>query len=458
MKKPETPTLTQPHPWSRTPAHYGPRGSRALPFLPRDSGAFSRSYVGSLLLTLLAVVLCVGCSKPPETTESSPAVPVEVVVMQPEALHETAVLTGILAAYRVVDVVSEVTGTIESLHKDVGDRVRSEAILATVNKDVSRQSLRQAEAAQTAARARYLVAHSDFLRDSTLHTMGDISESAFEIGRMTWKAARADLKAADATRELAARQLRETDIRAPFAGYVSRREVELGSFVSPGMPLFRIVDMDSLRLILGVSQRNIPRVQCGMEVQVRAEAFGARLFHGRVRSVSPEADKATRTFPVEVILDNPEGHPLKDGMIVRAGLTLECLIDVIAVAREAVLRQGDREFVFVVEDSVSHRRDVRTGRMVAGRYIIEEGLRPGDRLVTVGLENLREGSRVLIETEHTGAGPDSGTGPDSEPGPGSRIEQGWQGSPLTSGSGSDSGTGDTDAATNDPGGSEGGTP
>ncbi|MCK4306452.1 MAG: efflux RND transporter periplasmic adaptor subunit, partial [Candidatus Eisenbacteria sp.] len=353
-----------------------------------------------LLIPLLAAIL-VGCGEPEKAEEEQTAVPVEVAVVRLDDLNECAILTGILDAYRAVDIVSEVTGTIESLHKDVGDRVNRRAILAIVEKDVPRENLRQAEASLMAARARNAVAHSDYGRDSTLYAAGDISESAFEIGRMNWQAALAEVKACTATLRLAERELRETEIRAPFAGYITRRQAEEGMFVSAGKPIFRLVDIDSLRLSLGISQRNIARVLPGKDVLVEVKALEDQVFRGYVRRMCPEADETTLTFAVEAVLENPPDHPLKDGMVVRATLTLEKLTNVIAVARETILRQAGREFVYVVEGGTAHSRDVRTGRMIGNVTIIKEGLVPGDSLVNIGMENLREGSQVVIESSST---------------------------------------------------------
>jgi membrane fusion protein (multidrug efflux system) len=352
-------------------------------------------------VTALACLCAAGCSRQADQEEAARAIPVEVVVTAREDLNDVVVLTGILDAYRAVDLVSEVSGTIEALHEDVGAQVGSRALLATIDQDIPRESLRQAEAACMAARARHRVAHQDYQRDSTLFAGRDIAEAAFELSRMNWVAARAELKSTEAAEALAARRLRDTEIRAPFAGYLARRQAELGQFVSVATPLFRLVDIDSLRLVLGVSQQSVSRVGRGMPVTIEADALPGRIFRGHVRSVSPEADEVTRTFSVEVILANPAGHPLKDGMIVRGTLVLEHLSGVLAAAREVVLRQGDELFVYVIVDDIAERRAVRTGRMIGGRHVISEGLRPGERLVCVGQENLREGSRVEIEAEHT---------------------------------------------------------
>jgi membrane fusion protein (multidrug efflux system) len=352
---------------------------------------------GIVLIGLPSLVGIPGCSRPtPEPLADRPT-PVEVRVARPETLNDYALLTGVLEAYRAVDLVAEVTGPIEALHRDVGDAVATGEILATIDKEVARENLRSAEAGTMAATARYAVAREDHARDSTLFANGDIAAAVYETSRMAWQAADAELKGARAALALAQRQLEKSELRAPFSGYVSRRHCEIGSYVSPGMSLFRIVNIDSLRLWLGISQRDLPRVRVGQSVSVTSEAFPDRGFPGRVRSIAPEADEISRTFPVEVILPNPAGSPLRDGLVVGAKLLLQQLPGVIALPREAILHNTGEIHVFVVSDSLARYRPVIPGAMIGDRTVITSGLQAGDAVVVSGMQNLRDSTRVAME-------------------------------------------------------------
>jgi RND family efflux transporter MFP subunit len=319
----------------------------------------------------------------------------------PTKLEETTVLTGVLEAFRAVDVVSEVSGKLAVVHRDVGDEVKSGALLASLDKSVLRETLNQAEAAVLAAQARYDLTRDDFRRDSTLSASGDIAVAALDASRAAYTASLADLKASKAARELAARDLREADIRAPFAGVVAQRRSDVGTYVTPGAPLFRVVETDSLRLRLSVAQRHVARLTPGSGVSLTADALGDRRFTGRIRWISPEADEYTRTFPVEVVLANPVGRPLRSGLVVRAVLVLGTLDQAVAVPREAILKRTGGHFVFVVADSVAHQRNVQLGLLIGDRYVIEEGLQPGEQLVTAGAQNLEDGAQVRIEQGDT---------------------------------------------------------
>lgn len=362
------------------------------------AGVFRRIVLLMATLTLLWG-LGSGCRRPAPAPEETTIVPVELLTIESVSLDETTDLPGVLEAYRAVDIVSEVSGKTVALYRDVGDRVPAATILASLDKEVLTETFNQAEAAFLAAEARFELARIDYGRDSTLFASGDIAKAVFDASRMSYTSSMADLKASSAARELTARNLREADIRAPFGGIVARRFCEIGTFLSPGAPVFRIVDIDSLRLVLSVAQRHVARLAPGDKVSMAAEALGNQRYLGEIRSISPEADKQTRTFPVEVILTNPPGRPLRDGLIVRATLILGSHEDAISIPREAIVKRTGGDFVFVVADSLATRRSVVVGSLIGGRYIIEEGLNPGDQLVIVGAQNLKDGTTVAVEQQ-----------------------------------------------------------
>jgi len=359
--------------------------------------------LGAVAGTALVLLTGEGCRRPVTQADAPAVVPVEVIEVAPASLEETTVLTGVLDAIRGVDIVSEVSGRIETIHRDVGHSVRAGAALASLDKKVMREALNQADAALMAAEARYRLAQDDLGRDSTLYATGDIAQAILDGSAMATTAALADLKAARAARELAARSLSEADIRAPFSGVVARRHYDVGSYVAPGMPVFRIVAIDSLRLVLNVAQRHVGRLAPGGMVSMTADAFGEQRIMGRIRSIGPEADAQTRTFPVEVVVANPPGAPLRSGLVVNAALVLGALGERVSVPRETVIRRTGGHYVFVVADSVAEQRPVTLGPLVGDRYVIERGLESGDLVVTSGAQNLQDSTRVAIESARENA-------------------------------------------------------
>lgn len=351
-----------------------------------------------------------GCHRPPAQVDAPTAVPVELLKVAPGNLQETTELSGVLEAIRAVDVVAEVSGKVATVRHDVGDAVQAGEVLASLDTQVMRETLNQAEAALLAAEAREALVRADLSRDSTLFDHGDIPQAAFDASRMAYTAALAELKAARASRELAGRTLREADIRAPFAGVVSRRHVDVGAYLGPGMPAFRVVDVDSLRLVVNVAQHHVGRLTVGGSVWITVESMPGQRLAGTIRSIAPEADAMTRTFPVEVMVANPPGAPLRSGLIARVALVLGLRGESISVPREAVIRRTGANYVFVVTDSTAHQRLVTVGALIGNSYVIERGVNAGDLVVTAGVQNLHDGVPVVVEhTETSGLAAGAGS-------------------------------------------------
>ncbi len=357
----------------------------------------SRSLLPFLLL-LISLASGIACNEKEAEPVVVNVVPVEVITATTQALAKKVVLTGFLEAYRSVDIASETSGETMAIIRDVGDHVEANDRLSLVDDAVARESLNQAEAGFSSAEAQYQITFNDFQRDSTLFAHGDIAQALFDNSRLLYTSAAAGLKNARATRKLAARQLAKTTIRAPFPGIISRRFCELGSFVSPGVPIFHLVDIDSLRLRLGVSHHNLTRLVKGREVVISNDALVGRTFTGRIRSISPEADPQTHTFSVEIIIANPPDLPLRDGLVIQAALQLDEIDQVITVPRETIIYRGDDAYLFVINNNIARRQPIRVGAMIDGNFVVERGLSIGDTIVTVGMQNLNDGDQVHIET------------------------------------------------------------
>ncbi|MBU1698961.1 MAG: efflux RND transporter periplasmic adaptor subunit [Candidatus Eisenbacteria bacterium] len=368
----------------------GMKPSPSLPLLPS---------VLLISFCLGVIFLSAGCGAKTGSQKDTSAIPVEILTVSPDSLTETAVLTGLLKAYRAVNVVSEVGGEITSILHDVGDRVDSNILLAVIDKTISRESLHQADAAVIAALARFEMTRNDYQRDSTLFKTGDIAAAVYDNSHLAYRAAEAELLSTKAARELAKRQLDKTDLRAPFKGTLSRRHCDVGTYIVPGQAVYRIVDIDSLRLRLGVSQNDMIQLSVGKRVLITPDALSDWTFDGKIRSVSPEADEISHTFSVEVVIPNPPGYPLRDGLVVHATLLLKEHPAAFAVPREAILKQGPETYLFVIVDSTAKRRAVGLGPLIGDRYVIESGLKNGDRVVVVGMRNLREDSEIIIEKQ-----------------------------------------------------------
>ena len=224
------------------------------------------------------------------------------------------------------------------------------------------------------------------------------------------QAAVSQRSAAQAGLRSARTQLRKTRVTAPFSGVVEERLQEPGELASPGAPVVRLVAGGAVKVTAGVPERYAGEIERGTQVTIRPTAYDAEARGGRVAFVGSAIDLASRTFPIEVALDNSDGA-LKPAMVVRLGVTRDVLADVISVPQDAVVRDERGTSVFVVStDSVgafvAARRVVELGPQSGPNVVIRSGLRDGEQVITSGQGGLSEGDRVRVTERRTALRPD----------------------------------------------------
>lgn len=179
----------------------------------------------------------------------------------------------------------------------------------------------------------------------------------------------------------------EIEVRAPVSGVVNARGVSVGDAVEPGTELFDLVDLSKVIVIAQAYEEDVGKVKTGQMARIAALSFPGLNLGGTVTFLGLELDPATRTLPVWVTVDNPDGK-LRVGMFATVTLLLAENPDLLTVPTDAVLAEGGEKFVFVQTGDTFSRVDVQTG-IADDRFIeIKDGLVPGDTVVTVGQREL----------------------------------------------------------------------
>ncbi|UEM01599.1 efflux RND transporter periplasmic adaptor subunit [Skermanella rosea] len=392
------------------------------------SRAFDRlSFTGKLLLgaALLgwsAVPFLV--ASPALAEEPAASVPkppsVSVVKAQTGTLAETILMTGTLVARDEVLVGAEIDGlAITELLAEEGDRVERGQVLARLSRDMldaqaaqNRASITRAAAAIAQARNQIAEANANakqadaaFDRVRTLQDRGNASQESLEqreaaalVARARVAVAEDALRLAQADKDLAEAQQREievriarTQIKAPAAGIISRREAKLGALVSSGgEPLFRIIGNGTIEVEADVPETALARLRVGQPGQVRPAGM-ADPVPARVRLVSPEVDRTSRLGRVRLSVDEVPG--LAVGAFARGAVEVDRR-DGTLVPLSAVLNRPEGAVVQVVRDGIVETRPVTVGLKAEGKAEIREGLSPGEDVIAVSGTFVRGGDRV----------------------------------------------------------------
>jgi multidrug efflux pump subunit AcrA (membrane-fusion protein) len=275
--------------------------------------------------------------------------------------------------------VTEKKTWVEKYAKDV-ERTKS-----LVTRDmVSKSEFDQAEANYLAAKAQYERA----LRSLRVAELGfrqeEIAAAAAEVQRLQAKVQR--------LRD----DVEKTVIRAPVSGFITNRYAEVGQWLERGGKVADIVDLAAVLVRVAVHERDIRLVQVGDEALVTLDALPNQVFSGRVKYITPQADLASRTFPVKIEVLNTPDTAIKAGMFARVGLRLGASQAGVFVPKDAVVRRASGQAVFVVEDAKARLVPITTGRSHEGLIEVVEGqLHAGDTVVITGNEMLQDQMAVV---------------------------------------------------------------
>jgi membrane fusion protein (multidrug efflux system) len=190
-------------------------------------------------------------------------------------------------------------------------------------------------------------------------------------------------------------QLEKTRIVAPFSGIVGLRRVSVGEYITAGQALVNLEEIDPVKADFRVPEKFLPAIRVGQTIHIKIDAFPDETFEGKVYAIDPRLDVAGRSLLVRAILPNKDQR-LRPGLFARVTVLLQLKEDALSVPEQAIVPQGDSQYVFKIVDGKVQLTKVVIGTRREGRVEIVEGLDVGDEVVTAGQLKIRHGSAVAI--------------------------------------------------------------
>jgi RND family efflux transporter MFP subunit len=316
----------------------------------------------------------------PDTTGVQ--VSVNVAPVQSRVSERNLTLVGTVIANKVIDVKTEVQGTLTNLNFELGDQVRQGQVLARVDAKV--KSLAVSTAEQTLANAKQNVE-----RYTNLFKGGAATESQLQQYQLTYDNARNQL-------EQARKELSNTSVLAPISGIITQKPVETGAFVNMGASIGTVVDVSKLKVQLNVAERDVYALKPGDPVNLTTSVYPGVTFQGKITFISPRGDEA-HNYPVEIQLVNQAKNPLKAGTYVDVAFNRKSQAPTLQIPREALVGSIKEAQVYVVAaDNVVKLRKITVGADNGAWLEVQEGLKEGEKVVTTGQINLTDNTRVAV--------------------------------------------------------------
>jgi membrane fusion protein (multidrug efflux system) len=321
---------------------------------------------------------------PPETVTTAE--------VKPDRWQPTLTAIGSVVAVQGVMVSAESSGTVKTIAFESGATVRAGEPLVELDTAIEQAQLRSAAASADLARANLERARA--MRGKNMVSAADSD------------AAEAQAKQTIAQMDNIRAVLAKKTIRAPFAGRLGIRQINLGQFLDNGAAIVTLQSLDPVYVDFSLPQRYLSQLGAGMAVRVAADAFPQQTFAGKITAISPEVDSVTRNVRLQATLANPEGR-LQPGMYVVVAAVLPDTEPVLMIPATAVLYAPYGDSVFVIEEKKDEKtgavgkalnqKFVRLGPARGDFVVVASGLEAGQTVVSTGVFKLRNGMSVVVD-------------------------------------------------------------
>ncbi len=324
-----------------------------------------------------------GQANPPQTVSTT--------VAQTSTWQPSVEAVGNLRASKGTSLAAEVSGIVTVIHFDSGKMVKAGQLILELNAAPLKAQLEQLKAAARLAK-------QNFDRDLAQLKMHAVSQAAVDL-------AAANLKSASAQVTMQEAIIAQKSIRAPFAGQLGIRQVDLGQYLAPGTALVNLQQLDPMYLDFTVPQAQIDLIHVGEHVTVQTNAFPNKVFTGTISALEPQVDISTRNLKVRASIANPEGE-LLPGLFATARVNKGDKKEYITLPNSAIAYNPYGSTVFIVKSEgkgadgkpklIVEQRFVTTGLVRGDQVAVLSGLQVNEVVVTSGQLKLRNGTPVIV--------------------------------------------------------------
>ncbi len=317
--------------------------------------------------------------------------PVSAVVVTSESMTEYLDGIGSVVAVHQVSVAPEVSGRVTEILFESGAEVKAGDPLLQLNDDPERADLANFQALAN-------------LAEVTLGRSHKLASQQF-MAQQTVDQNRSELQVAQANIARTQAMIAQKLIRAPFAGQLGVRQVDVGQYLSAGTPIVTLTDLDTLHVNFTIPEQARSALAVGQPVEFRVDAFQSRVFKAILTTIEPQIDPATRNIKVQATLDNP-GHLLLPGMFAAARIQLPAQPNIVTAPETAIDYTAYGESVFLLREDGTGKDGkprykavqtfVKTGARRDGKVAILDGVKVGDLVVNAGQVKLQNGAEVVV--------------------------------------------------------------
>ncbi len=341
-----------------------------------------------MLLATASVVILQSCGEKPAETDAKDktsyvdTISVEAGIVGLKELALTKTFSGTLEGEEQANIIAKIPERIMKLNVRVGEYVKAGSVLFELDKGGASSQFYQAQAA-------FLNSQKNYERMKNLLKEGAISQQAFDQVETGYDVAKANFDAARST----------VEITSPISGLVTAINVSIGDLANPQMPMATIANIGRMKAKFNVGESDVPSFFVGQSVQVYSEMKPEEIQTGKIFQLSNSANVQSRTFEMQAIFTNTKDRWFKPGMFCRVNVNMQTKKDALVIPLAAIVKSSNGDGIYLINEDKSYFKTITTGITDGNLIEVISGLKAGDKIVTLGMNNLKDGTVVVISNK-----------------------------------------------------------
>lgn len=334
-----------------------------------------------LMFSILIFQSCGGKSEENTTdkTTYTDTVSVETQSVQVKELTISKTFSGTLEGEAQANIIAKIAERIMRVNTKVGDYVKVGDVLFELDKGGAQSQFYQAQAA-------FLNAQKNFERMQNLLKVGAVSQQAFDATQTQYEVAKANFDAARST----------VEITSPLSGIVTAINVNIGDLANPAMPLATVANIGRMKAKFNVGEIDVPSFYVGQPAEIYSEMSPDIIQTGKVFQISKSANVQSRTFEMQAMFSNTNDRWFKPGMFCRVKVNMKTQKNALTIPMSSIVKFDNTDGVYIINGSQAQFQPIEAGITNGTLLEVKSGLKEGDKIITLGMSNLKNGTVVIV--------------------------------------------------------------
>jgi membrane fusion protein (multidrug efflux system) len=335
----------------------------------------------------LALSIIQSCGENPkenttDKTSYTDTVSVETYSVETKELTISKTFSGTLEGEDQANIIAKIAERIMNINARVGDYVKAGDILVELDKSGAQSQFYQAQAA-------YLNAQKNLARMQNLIKVGAVSQQAFDATETQYEVSKANFDAARST----------VEITSPLSGIVTALNVNIGDLANPQFPMATVANIGRMKAVFNVGEVDLPSFYVGQPAQIYSDMNPEVIQTGKISKLSKSANVQSRTFEIEAMFTNTQDKWFKPGMFCRVNVNMKTKKDALVIPLASIIKENRIDGVYVITDGSVLFTPVTVGINDDKFAEVLSGLKVGDNIVTLGMNNLKDGTVVIVSNK-----------------------------------------------------------